>query len=106
MKYIKQFENISKDPKVGDYVICEEGNPELKEFIENNIGQICRIYTEKYNPIYPKYYIKYDNIPDDLKGFSILNGIKVRIIFSHNILFYSNSIEELELKISANKYNL
>ena len=101
MKYIKTFENLSEYPNVGDYVICEEGNLNLKDFIENNIGQIYKKYAGRR----AKYLVKYENAPD-LSGFSELDGFRVRVMYSDEFIYLSSDRAELESILSANKYNL
>ena len=71
MKYIKTFESRKKVFKVGQYVISEfvPFKTEIKNFLENNIGQIIGIsknfgFNDKP---YTAYNVKYTNIPLDLK---------------------------------------
>lgn len=112
MRYIKEFENISKEPQIGDYVFCSEqvGNKldDLDIFLENNIGQIVSIEDRYIKPTKVKecsYFVKYDNIPDNVKDvFSFYDDCRIMVL--EEIKFYSSNREEVELKIMANKYNL
>ena len=100
---IKRFENISEGPKVGDYVICEEGNLNFKDFIESNIGVIYKEDTFRNN----KYYVKYKNIPINVKkGFIRIDNANVRVMYLDEILHFSSNKEELESILVSKKYNL
>jgi len=103
MKYLKHYEN-SKNPKVGDYVICNELENKymLSEFIANNIGLIVR------NFFGGSYQVKYENIPDEIKTcfgsdekYSGLRGM-----FRKEIIDFESSKEKLEMKLNIKKYNL
>ena len=119
MRYIKHFEKLPKDnyvydpppgyPEDGDYVLMDGSDfiTVLKDFIDNNIGQISRYEDAKYND-YKYILVKYKNIPIELINYFTGtygdSGFKYSDI--NNILFISKSKEELELKLAANKYNL
>ena len=102
MKFIKNFENTNINiPKVGDYVICQEkkyDKSDISDFLKNNIGQIiCSFENSEL------FSIKYSNIPDDLKFFFKKN---CRGMFINEIKYYSKNKKDLEIYITANKYNL
>jgi len=61
--YIKKFENLTDEPKIGDYVICKiKDYLGLRDFMNDNIGKIIKIkYSNKMN-----YGIQYENIPNDI----------------------------------------
>jgi hypothetical protein len=104
MRYIKKFETIKnlENAWSGDYVICREEDvlePELSNFINNNVGTISHI---AYGI---NFYIYYDNVPENLKHrFNDVNG--TRLMKKNEILMCSDNREELEYYVSANKYNL
>ena len=105
MKYLKYFENII-EPKLNDYVSCEEDHREsninLKNYIANNIGKIFR-----YNTKTLQYLIEFDYVPDNLKGrFTKRGGKYLRWLAIDNIKEFDDSIEKLKLKIQRNKYNI
>ena len=107
MKYIKKFENIKKIPEVGDYVIIRWELNNLAHFLNNNIGQIA--YKSPDNSVFT---VKYDNIPNNIKNHFVSPGSLSkdrRLSKSFNlkeILHFSKDIKELELELTANKYNL
>jgi hypothetical protein len=59
MKYLKTFEDINDEPKVGDYVRLygEDFVDKLKDFLIHNIGQIVDINKELDFP----YGVKFEN---------------------------------------------
>lgn len=99
MKYLKKYESIDES-KIGDYVICNDNNLEVGEFIKNNIGQIINISYGIH------YYIKYDNIPDDIKKYFNDSMPDVRMMFREEVIHFSENKEKLKLLVTANKYNL
>ena len=111
MKYIKKFENVKIEPKIGDYVIIEPSSLFVhgstfsdlttKEFISNNIGQITHIQNpEQCRPIIS---VRYFNIPSHLIKFF---HTYCRDYRKDEIVEISKNKEELELKLQAKKYNL
>jgi len=94
--------------QVGDYVICaykytyDSSNniKNLANFIKNNIGIIIK-YDDQ------DILIKYDNVPDNIKMFFNGKDLNIRsLIDTKSILAFGKTIEELEIKLAANKYNL
>ena len=108
MKYIKKFENIKDEPKVGDYVLAKydiknDSNTvinNLKKFIDNTIGIVIEV--EKYLG-YSYVYIKYDNISENIINFFKNNTKKFNI---NSIVDYDKDLETLKYKIEANKFNI
>ena len=96
-------------PKVGNYVICEEGmiggNPnnvsrpyiELNNFLINNIGKIIK------NEDNPLIKVKYENIPSELNHHFHNNTIKT---CRDDIIYWSKNKEELETILTLKKYNI
>jgi len=111
MKYIKEYETIENQLNDGDYVICyydklaryayhAELTDELKEFINNNVGRINIVSRVQYTWI----DVSYENIPYNLMNkFSDINSI---LLTKDAVVDTSPDKEELEVKLSANKYNL
>ena len=101
MKYIKYYEEVYNDenePHVYDYVIMISSVDTVKNFIENNIGQIIEIDRENYDVT-----VKYFNIPSHLKEYFVNNS---RIFGLRKIKHWSKNKEDLIPFIQSNKYNL
>jgi len=113
MKYIKSFENTIEE-QIGDYTIFNYPinyllNSEWSFFLNNTIGQIKDIYlsfnkskeiTIKYNKEeLPKSLYLYIDVRNDCQRTFNEDTIK-------NFLLFSPTLEELEIKIAAKKYNL
>ena len=102
MKHIKSYEAIESIgdnyPQSGMYAISDtrSQNRDLISFLNNNIGIIT--YLEDYS-----VRIEYENIPKNVKNFF---DDKERTCDLELLKYYSKNKEELELKISANKFNL
>jgi hypothetical protein len=124
MKYIKQFES-KLEPKVGDFVICTTKGrhmlpympDSMEDFFSNNIGKITRIenFTAKdgVGDTIPNKRITFKDVPENLKrnfyGWqnnknSYSDGCFVWI--DDNIKHISKTKKQLEILISAEKYNL
>ena len=107
MVHLKLFEeyNNQSDIQVGDYVICDPSNvsesEEMEIFIENNIGQYVE-YDEDYDSEFP-YRIYYADAPKSMFGDKHDKHIEVS---KEEIIYFSPNIEDLEIFISVNKYNL
>jgi hypothetical protein len=114
MRYIKAYENTEPhagEHGTGDYVLMKlvianmlnsEEEHDLKEFINNNIGQF--ITEDKSSRL-----IKYENKPP--------NSIKklFHVVFDKyyiwlgkaiSIIAFGKTLDEVKIKASANKYNL
>lgn len=108
MKYIKTYENLEIEPKVGDYVICDDSSAKdhiiLRDFINNNIGRLNHIDKEDPMP----YDIEYKNIPYELSSFYFgFNGRKNnRIMNRTEIIYFSKSKEDVEQYLQNKKFNL
>ena len=99
---IKIFESINeKSPEVGDWVICEEFEPmlEIGIFTSNNIGKFIKYDG---NEAYP-YIIKFDNIPKELETFFSNNE---RNMLNEEIKYWSKNIEDIQLILKTNKFNV
>lgn len=118
MKYIKKYENSSlmdsslmdTGPKRGDFVICNEGSSldnwrlkKLQNFLATNIGRIVsdKLSSEQFTVYYPNY-------KDDLDLVNFFNNPSpgCRLMLEGEIEYFAETKEELEMIISANKYNL
>lgn len=112
MRYIKLYEeNISEEPKVGDYVIAKEcihpSYPQmLYDFVNNNAGLVVRKYKDKYSPL--SVDVKYENVPKKLKEdyFFIDQDRTVRSFPIDSIVEFAPTKEQLFAKITGKKYNL
>ncbi len=113
MKYIKLYENVINDLKVGDYVMINvdylfgANKRELKiykEFLKNNIGQVTYINNGFTNSGIEWFEVKFRDIPFQIsKFFRDDNTERYKI---NNIIHHSDTIENLKIKIEADKYNL
>jgi hypothetical protein len=111
MKYIKKFESILNKIEKGDYALFHYDKlaeysyntkltPELKSFINDNIGIVDIVSVEGNNWI----YVIYDNVPYNLlHKFNNGSGI---LLDKDALVDFSKSKEDLEDKISAKKFNL
>jgi len=115
MRHIKTYENTIDNPKLGDYVICfekldidnDDDNNDYMEFLSNNIGKIVLIDYYRGNSIKFDYLVEYNNIPKKLtvyfQDYDIPNTRPMDI---DEIVEFSESKEDLVMKITSNKYNL
>jgi len=107
MKYIKKFETIDYyDIDEGDYVLIktESSLSNVREFINNNIGRVAYM-NYNYNVI----TVGYNDVPKNVEGF--FSKIYPEYPYTRQFQFnrvkeFGKTIEELELKMQANKYNL
>ena len=107
MKYLKRFENIIKwNVKEGDFAIFKytedddffniKNTPELRDFINNTIGEIDKIYTDEQRWI----LVKYDNVP---------YKISHNFYQNHTMMLNKNNIYDVfdrETYLQSKKYNL
>ena len=110
MKYIKTFEsmNIMNEgdyalfyyDEIAQFAYSVRFSQELKELINNNIGKIKHISNSTYNWI----SVEYDNIPSNLQYNFHHDG--TILLDKDNVVEYAKTKEELEIKLSINKYNL
>jgi hypothetical protein len=106
MKYIKTYEEVysftydidTDPPKIGDYVIMRStaNNNELKQFIENSVGQIIEEDGDEIT-------IDFSDIPEKLKQYFILS---TRPYHYKLLQYWSDNKEELEEILAQKKYNL
>jgi hypothetical protein len=111
MKHVKKYEAHNIRPKVGDYVICEElssyysksdNYEKLIDFINSSVGQIKSIGVNEL------YVIEYFDVPSIITSYFNYdkNNNSFKIMDEDEILHFSSSREELELKLVSIKYNL
>jgi hypothetical protein len=112
----KIFEGIKRQPRRKDYVIVDLSFPDtrsfpdkVKDFLENNIGQIVDIAARSYL----KYKIKYENVPESLLGGFIFKrdvdkgtNNAICVLDEDSFLSYSKNKEDIELILNSKKYNL
>ena len=117
MKYLKRFEDINSEPELGDYVICSEFPDndydiyyEIDKFLIDNVGRYVKNIEDDDDLSQDYcYIIEYEYVPEHLfKYFPFEKGVKNRCRRENRkcIIDFSKDKEELEAKISANKYNL
>ena len=107
MKYIKLYEEIDTQ-KEGDYVLMKSKSTHVvANIINNTIGKIIKIEDRQYvdhrgvNQI--SIRVKYDLPQSILKKLEIDN---IRDFTQKQIVEFGSTIEELELKLAAKKYNI
>src|ERR1035437_1281518 len=111
MKYIKKFENIKDGPKEGDYVLMKSTmmNPDMNEFIDNNIGKILKI---KPTQNYTSLEVEYKNITIEIASKFGYNDYKndentgIHDFLMSSVVDYSENNQDLEYKINARKFNI
>jgi hypothetical protein len=99
--------------KVGDYVLIHTTStiPGVKEFINNNIGVLEKIEEDK-NDMWGhvrrgNITIRYDDVPDEIIGWFTINGDAFYRQFDKDqVVTFGKTPEEVEIKISSDKYNL
>jgi len=99
--------NNINEPEVGDYVILYiRLKDNFYDFIGTHIGKL--VSTHDWNNMQLIYEFEYENIPDELlNNFYTVNGITNRVDFARGaIKYWSKDKEELEMILSANKYNI
>ena len=133
MKYIKAYEEIDSQPKVGDYIICKD-NKEIKfrkmqeifdEYVQTHVGRIVKLNDDIGSH---QYVVQYDPMPTDYKlldyGFfksdrRIVDGLNYKTLkidrytFTNitsfqrdEILFFSDNREIVEAYINQIKFNI
>lgn len=119
MKYLKYFEEIKNEPQLYDYVIVNgdcmtKVPPSFNKFINENIGKIIKIDNfNRFDPNLDFYFlqnvatIKYENYPSKIRlWFDTLNGDSVITVPITEIIHFSSNINDLDMIIKANKYNI
>jgi hypothetical protein len=110
MKHLKKYENVEDELQIGDYVILDSSkilrynyNKIIVDFLSNNIGKLT--YIDIGLQKHKIYYNIPQNIKDELKDYPITkNGIWYASL--SDILYHSTNKKDLELYITANKYNI
>ena len=116
MKYLKSFEQNNSKFKLGDYIIAQNLTPfkEITKYLENNVGEISDIDYHLSSPI---YFVRYINLPNNLKDEHLFNVYKpvsgvadsdgIFRLFDENLRFATdNEIEDHLIKKNTIKYNL
>lgn len=106
MKIYKFNESYNKY-NIGDYVVVKEDtiNRRVRDFYENNIGQIIEPTKEMINQWDPpyQYYVKFKKIPDNIHIFFYKD---TRPYNNKDILFASPDKKIVKTYLTARKYNL
>jgi len=106
MKYLKKFEKIENKPQVGDYVIMNTGDDEIRNFLSTNIGEITAIdnmttiITVRYMNVPKKYTLSYNfykNMKQKFIQDEWLRDFSIKLIAHH-----SKNIKDLEEIIIVN----
>jgi len=110
MKYLKTFESETNSRiKKGDYVLMKYTNitnikllTGLSDFICNTIGIVYKTDI-KYSSI----YVKYDNVPDNIKRyFTVIGDVYVKNFVTDQIVDFSKSKKLLIVKMQTIKFNI
>jgi len=106
----KIFENSENTPQIGDYVyiIADYAGEKFKEFFKHNFGKIVKI--ENYMDIksidksYIVHFTDAQHIEND--GNYDFSNEGTWEAYRREIIAFGKTKEELNLNMSANKYNL
>lgn len=114
MRYIKTYEEINPwlDPskvRIGDYVLLHTFSP-IDEYVDNNIGEVIDIGNNEvgvsFSPDKPTnmkfFFDVYFKLYADRYGEKYF----YRKFKKHDIKYTSQYKEDLEIMLTANKYNL
>ena len=109
MKFIKLYEELQSNNKIGNYVIANSlyASNRLQNFFKNNIGKI--INSKGWGIDADQYCVEYEY--DDIDNYIYVNG---NIILDKNsywfavdeIISESDNKEDLILILKTKKYNL
>lgn len=108
----KIFEAFNEGkPKVGDYVLGEsvrdpESKSVLNVFLKENIGKIIDIRKSTPQGLFWKYFITYEKHIPTVKFREDIGSIPCMALHEKYIKYWSDDKKELELLLTANKYNL
>jgi len=106
MKHLKLFENLNRQLEIGDYVLCIDGeklhDSVFDRFLKENIGKyVGDLAGTKY------MVVQFDYLPDNFGYMTHSKDMKNSLRFAPDeIIYWSKNKEELELIVTANKYNL
>lgn len=107
LKLYEEYEN-SIEPEVGDYIFAKWKHAEDEHpaniFATNNIGELIKIETDKYDET--SFLVKYNNIPDELKLYKSMNNDTSFRFKKEDLIKWTKNKEELETILQANKFNL
>jgi len=112
MKYIKIYEKIKK-PEVGDYILANVNFFDEKyiKFLNENIGQIVKIYPQSEHENEDKAMVEYKKRPEEDIWYMFYSDALERNIYNtsiwvKNIVAFSKRKEDLEMILAGKKYNL
>jgi len=112
MKYLKKFEN--NEPKIGDYVLVKlySSNAaaidieQAKEYANTHVGKLIGRSKMFDNDA----RVEYKDVPEHIRSYFGTDETKensyYRTVGINQIVYFGSTPEEVELKMSANKYNL
>jgi hypothetical protein len=115
MKYLKRFEDINDYPEYGDYIQIKINsmNDDWREYVNNTIGEVYGIIgknADGFDDDHDMVAVKYDNPPEYVKRWMTFNFYGndeyTRDFSVERIVAYGKTLEELNMKLRANKFNL
>ena len=97
----KIFEDLKKyKPAINGYVLINSGiKTKAGEFMDNNIGEIIGIGSSSMK-------VRYTNIPYKIRYAFDMGEKGCRFFNIDQIVEYAPTVEELEMKLATNKYNI
>lgn len=116
MKHLKKYENSDNEkPKVGDFVICDDGlnsnakKEEIKvnEFLKNNIGVIKFLNPNVHFDYLIEYDIDWSTCGFDQRYFQLREDPPgYRMMNYEDIIYWSKYKKDCEMYLMGYKYNI
>jgi hypothetical protein len=115
MKYIKRFEDVEDLPEFGDYIQIKISSTKYdwQEYINNTIGKVYGIIgrnEDSFDYDHDMVAVRYENPPKYAKRWMSFNFYGedeyTRNFSVERIAAYGKTIEELNMKLIVNKFNL
>ena len=122
MKYIKQFEELNDEIKKDDYVIVKVNPmrlyPNLDEYLNNTVGKVVNVSESDYSlggriQRIKEYIVMYLDVPNKFASWFTRKEINTkgpncyyRTFPDYRIEYSGKTIEEVEMKLAAKKYNI
>lgn len=103
--YFNNYKDYSIDElKEGYYVKANYGgamDKEVLDFLDKNFGVVTRIEKNK-----DRFFARYENVPENIRGYFLESGYMILEFDISGLIEYAPTKEELEIKLSSNKYNI
>jgi len=107
MKYLKTYETLTDEPKIGDYVKIDSNKFDqdfsLIDFFNNEIGKIDSINQKEKDIGGFPYYVLFQNI---IPSFILGPPNHYMAFRKKELLAWAPTKKKLQLQIDINKYNL